>query len=230
MKFLCLLLLSLLVILSCEERDSNKSKKKYKKEVEQQLEEKNIVDLPSVKIGDQVWMKFNLNVDVYSNGDPIEEVKDNSIWMQTSEGAWAYYNNDPSNGENYGKLYNWYAINDSRGICPNGWRVPNEEDWDELVNFLGGEDIAGGKLKDTSDWQGENVGATNETGFTAVPSGYRLSDGTFLNEGIIATFWTSSEGEGNNAWDRFMISKTAFVGRSQYGFENGFSCRCIKER
>lgn len=221
--------LTLLAFFSCEA--PKKDQESDPKTDEKRTQDNNVVkaDVESVKIGDQVWMMRNLNTATYRNGDPIEEVKEDSLWQTTSKGAWCFYDNDPENEEIYGRLYNWYAINDERGICPQGWRVPSEQDWEDLISYLGTEDSAGGFLKDTLYWEGKNAGANNETGFSAVPSGYRLTDGSFLNKGIIATYWTSEKGNGNNAWDRFLISKTPFVGRSQYAYENGFSCRCIKE-
>jgi uncharacterized protein (TIGR02145 family) len=108
----------------------------------------------TVTIGSQVWMKHNLDVDHYRNGDPIPEVKDPDEWANLKTGAWCYYENDPANGKTYGKLYNWYAVNDPRGLAPEGWHVSSDEEWKEMEKFLGGSDIAGSKLKATGTLDG----------------------------------------------------------------------------
>ena len=109
----------------------------------------------TVTIGKQVWMTVNLNVDKFRNGDPIPEVKSEEEWQMADENgqpAWSYYDNDPANAEKYGKLYNWHAVNDPRGLAPEGWHIPNENELDELINFLGGIDLAGVKMKTSSGW------------------------------------------------------------------------------
>lgn len=135
----------------------------------------------TVKIGIQLWMKENLNVSHYRNGDPIPEVKNPTEWINLTTGAWCYYINDSAMGPRYGKLYNWYAVNDPRGLAPTDWHVPSHAEWISLTTYLGGEDVAGGKMKEagTSHWQSPNAGATNSSGFTALPGGYRLSNGAY---------------------------------------------------
>ncbi|MBA4410758.1 MAG: hypothetical protein C0397_15205 [Odoribacter sp.] len=132
----------------------------------------------SVIIGNQEWMADDLKNNVFCNGDPIPEVKDFSEWSGLETAAWVYVNNDKLKYGTFGKLYNWYAVNDKRNICPCGWHVPSYGEWEELIKYLGGPDVAGGKMKSlgtiqTSDgfWYEPNTGATNSSGFSAIPTG-----------------------------------------------------------
>jgi uncharacterized protein (TIGR02145 family) len=186
--------------------------------------------IPSVQIGNQIWMANNLDVTHYQNGDPIVLLEPDEYWRQTTEGAWCFYENDSLSHSKFGKLYNWYAINDPRGICPKGWRVPSKKDWMELINFAGGDSLAGGNLKNTELWQRLHENAEDAFSFGAIPAGYRLTSGEFMNQGIITVYWTSDKADQNNAWDIFIISKSPIAGISQTGAEHGFSCRCIKEK
>ena len=122
-------------------------------------------------IGTQIWMTRNLTVSQYRNGDIIPEVTDPAAWAALTTGAWCYYNNDPANGPIYGKLYNWYAVNDSRGLAPNGYHIPTTTEWTTLTNTLGGLSLAGGDLKEAgiTHWSDPNTGATNNSGFTGLP-------------------------------------------------------------
>ncbi|NCC74284.1 MAG: hypothetical protein EOM06_12940 [Sphingobacteriia bacterium] len=189
----------------------------------------------TVTIGDQVWMVENLNVDKFRNGDPIPHAQTEEEWQQAGENgqpAWCYYDNDPANGKIYGKLYNWYAVNDWRGLAPEGWRGPSDEDWEKLIKLLGGEEVAGGKLKatDTTYWKSPNVGATNETGFKALPGGGRGSGGSFSHLGYYGGWWSSSESSGSNAWYRLLSYDRGGSGRSNYYYKTyGRSVRCLKD-
>ena len=150
----------------------------------------------TVSICDQVWMKKNLDVDHYRNGDPIPQVTDPTQWANLTTGAWCYYNNDPANRTTYGKIYNWYAVNDSRGLAPVGWHIPTDAEWTELENCLGGESVAGGKMKETgtTHWLSPNTGATNESGFTALPGGSRsYMNGLYYEIGQSGAWWSSTE-------------------------------------
>ena len=150
----------------------------------------------SVTIGNQVWMAENLKTTKYQNGEAIPNVTDDTEWSNLVTGAYSDYNNDPSNSDTYGRLYNWYAVDDSRNICPSGWHVPNYSEWTTLENYLGGYLVAGGKLKETgtTHWSSPNTGATNETGFTALPAGGRGSNpGDFIYLGERAVWWTSKD-------------------------------------
>ena len=107
----------------------------------------------TVTIGSQVWTSSNLNVEIYRNGDVIPQVKDEKAWKELTTGAWCYYNNDPSNGTKYGKLYNWYAVNDPRGLAPKGYHIPTDAEWSTLIDYLGGEDLAVSKMKSLRGWK-----------------------------------------------------------------------------
>ncbi|MEI6090296.1 MAG: FISUMP domain-containing protein [bacterium] len=192
-------------------------------------------------ICDRIWMTENLNVGHYRNGDLIPEVKDPTEWASLSTGAWCYYNNDPEMGAIYGKLYNWYAVNDPRGLAPDGWHIPTNEEWTELMDSLGGELLAGGKLKRTGTievgdglWFSPNEGATNETGFSALPGGFRRYDnydGKFYAIGGFGYWWSSTEYEYDaiDAWARELFSSYSKFSRYFYNKGNGYSVRCIKD-
>ena len=185
-----------------------------------------------VKIGNQVWMAENLNVEKFRNGDPIPHANTLAKWRkagQEGKPAWCYYDNDPANGKIYGKLYNWYAVSDWRGLAPEGWRIPSDADWSKLVKLLGGRRVAGGKLKSTYYWKSPNTAATNETGFTALPGGYRYFDGTFNYIGSIGNWWSATESNTNSAWDRGLYYSSSRVSRFNYGKADGFSVRCLRD-
>lgn len=149
----------------------------------------------TVKIGNQWWMAENLKVTHYRNGDRIPKVTDNTEWDLHSADAYCVYDNNKINADTYGYLYTWYAVNDKRNIAPEGWHVPTKYEWQILKDYLGGRDIAGSKLKetDTTHWESPNEGATNESGFTALPGGYRTYDGYFRNIGRQVYFWSSTD-------------------------------------
>lgn len=184
----------------------------------------------TVSIGDQCWMAENLNTSRYRDGSAIPNVRDNNEWRRLNSGAWANYDNNRSNGRTYGKLYNWYAVNDRRGLCPEGWRVPSDRDWAILEDYLGGTNVAGGKLKATGTqyWRSPNTGATNESGFSALPGGWRFgNNGTFLYLGSFGYWWSSSENYTSLAWSRRLGHDNATVGRSSFFKRDGFSVRCV---
>ena len=190
-----------------------------------------------VRIGTQVWMTKNLNVSRYRNGDPIPQVTNQTQWDNLTTGAWCYYNNNPANGTIYGKLYNWYAVNDPRGLAPQGWHVPSDTEWTILTNFLGGLDMAGGKLKaigtlegGTGLWGVPNVEGTNTSGFTGLPGGFRYYNGpiSFYLISTAGYWWSSSEYEISNAWSRYVDTNTSYTFEEHYGKLTGFSVRCVK--
>ena len=189
-----------------------------------------------VTIGKQVWMAQNLNVDTFRNGDPIPEVKTKEEWEKAGNNkqpAWCYYDNDPANGKKYGKLYNWYAVNDSSGLAPKGWHVPSDEEWTILTDFLGGEKVAGTKMKSKSGWQ-ENGNGTNESGFSGLPGGSCGINGDFSNVGGGGGWWSSSEynTEENNttdAWVRLMDYSRGSAYRIYGNKKEGFSVRCLRD-
>lgn len=190
----------------------------------------------TVKIGLQEWTAKHLDVSVFQNGDSIVEAKSDEAWRKAAiEGipAWCYYNNDPANGKKYGKLYNWYAVNDPRGICPEGWHVPTAEEWDKLNNLLPGN--TGEKLKSTRGWKDAGNGS-DSINFAALPGGVRYHSGMFDDIGKYANFWTSSEKE--KSWlgkeaaeNRFLSYAESVLGINPIvGFRkgSGLSVRCIR--
>jgi uncharacterized protein (TIGR02145 family) len=186
----------------------------------------------TVKIGDQVWMAENLRTTHYANGDPIEKVTDNTDWSNLTTGAYCWYGNDSATYENfYGKLYNWYTVADSRKACPTGWHMPSDAEWTTLETYLGGSTVAGGKMKETgtTQWISPNTGATNESGFTALPGGGRGSSGGFLNIGGCGYWWSSTEDSSANAWDRYVNYNTSAVNRFALDKKSGISVRCLKD-
>ena len=190
----------------------------------------------AVTIGSQVWLKSNLKVTHYRNGDAII-VRDRIHWDPSStEGVFTDYDDSPSNGVHYGHLYNWYAVIDPRGLAPEGYHVATDDDWNELGDFLGGDTIAGGKLKEQglSHWMSPNEGATNETNFTGLPGGERVVSLTYDDGlGLYASFWTSS----NSILYPNLASfrSLAFDNKELYGRgdgaakSGGFSVRCVKD-
>ena len=184
----------------------------------------------TIKIGSQLWMAENLKVAKYRNGDAIANISDNSPWSNSSSGAWCNDNNDAKNNNPYGKLYNWYTVNDSRGLCPTGWHVPSDSEWTILSNYLGGEAVAGGKLKETgtTHWYSPNVSATNESGFSALPGGTRdNSNGDYNGMGNTAYSWSSKEFDSGNAWSRSLSYYYAGIYGSYRSKHYGFSVRCV---
>jgi len=186
-------------------------------------------NIETVTIGTQIWTLKNLDVTTYRNGDPIPQVQDPNAWANLTTGAWCYYNNDTANGTVYGKLYNWYAVNDPRGLAPVGYHVPSDSEWTTLTNFLGGESVAGGKMKATTLWNSPNTGATNSSGFTGFPGGLRGYLGPFYNIGNEGTWWSSSEYSAAYAWIRNLDYSTSLADR-YYSFKNyGWSVRCLRD-
>ncbi len=183
----------------------------------------------TVVIGSQVWFGENLKSTKYDNGEPIQEVTGETQWLNLTSGAYCEYDNNPANTPVYGLLYNWHAVKDSRNVCPTGWHVPTYDDWTELVDFLGGESAAGGKLKEKgiAHWISPNAGATDDYGFTALPSGYRM-DGTFRQPGYYAVFWSSTEEDATDGWILTLISSSTQSYLESAYKTDGLSVRCIK--
>ncbi|MBN1790916.1 MAG: fibrobacter succinogenes major paralogous domain-containing protein [Bacteroidales bacterium] len=195
----------------------------------------------TVKIGNQFWMAENLRVTHYRDGTPINHVTADSNWIALSAGAYCAYNNSEHNAETYGYLYNWYAVDDSRNIAPEGWHVPTEEEWMQLETHLGMPESElddkyrgideGGKMKeaDTTHWHSPNTGATNESGFSALPGGYRHGYFTFSALGYCASFWSSSASNNYHAWSRHLIYYDSYITRIDYDKKYGHSVRCIQD-
>lgn len=183
----------------------------------------------TITIGNQNWMTENLKVTRYNDGEPINLVIDNDEWWNLKKAAYSWVDNDGDRNKNrYGALYNWYAV-DSGKLCPQGWRVPTDSDWNELTQYLGGEDIAGDKLKaqGTEYWRGLNLSATNESGFKAVAAGLRYYRG-FYSTGINGTWWSSTEASLSNAWYRTIDYKFSSIDRYYFNKSTGFSVRCTQ--
>ena len=206
-------------------------------------------DSGEVQICNQVWMTRNLEVETYCNGDTIPEVTDPSAWSKLTTGAWCYYNNDPAMGEIYGKLYNWYAVNDPRGLAPLGWHIPSDEEWKVLEMCLGMSHSEadtqkfnrganqGGKFKSIGTkeagdgiWSSPNSGATNESGFSAIAGSYRYTEGHF-DSGIseIGVWWSSSTKSSTEAWYRALYYNNTYINRNPFYIGSGFAVRCVRD-
>jgi len=189
------------------------------------------VNFSGVKIGAQEWMVKNLDVDHYRNGDPIPEVKDPHAWPYLTTGAWCYYNNDTANGRIYGKLYNWYAVSDPRGLAPAGWHIPSDSEWTTLEKSLGGISVAGGKLKEAGilHWATPNTGGDNSSGWTGLPGGMRDQLGYFVTVKQVGYWWTSSE-RNTLALIHLIGSADSRAGGTMNGKQGfGYSVRCVKD-
>jgi uncharacterized protein (TIGR02145 family) len=199
--------------------------------------------LPNVTIGNQIWQSTNLDVTTYRDGTPIPQVTDPTQWKNLTTGAWCYYNNDPANGSIYGKLYNSYAVagihdNDAntpnKELAPIGWHVPSDAEWTILTDFLGGESVAGGKMKatGTTHWKSPNSDATNSSGFNGHPGGWRTL-GTFSHIGLYGHWWSSSQFDPavyttlGLFFDLDYNNGNASI--SSFDYEVGLSVRCIRD-
>ena len=192
----------------------------------------------TVVIGTQTWMAENLKTTKLSDGTTIPEIKDGTSWRNSAQGAYCYYDNSYGNGSTYGLLYNWYAVSTIK-LCPTGWHIPSNDEWTELTSTLGGDQVAGGKMKElgTVHWLTPNTGALNSSGFTGLPGGYRwgysslFGDGIFGEIGSYGYWWSSTLGGGSDP--------TAWILKLGYDFENadrggsyrngGASVRCVKD-
>jgi uncharacterized protein (TIGR02145 family) len=188
----------------------------------------------TVYIGTQQWMAENLKVSKYNDGTTISNITDNTQWSRLSTGAWAYYNNDATNYAKYGKLYNWYAVspttNGNKNVCPTGWHVPTNAEWTVLTEYLGGESVAGGKLKEvgTTNWNSPNVDATNTSLFTGLPGGGRGDFGYCNQIGSTGHWWSSTE-NGTGGEYRDLRSYNGNAGSYSFNKEFGLSVRCLRD-
>lgn len=204
---------------------------------------KGVVDtsVPAVVIGSQVWSSKNLDVTTYRNGDSIPQVTDANQWTNLTTGAWCWYNNDSAlYGATYGRLYNWYAVNDPRGLAPPGWHVPTEAEWNRLVKFLDpsadttcqscNQSItAGGAMKNTTGWVSPNTGATNSSGFSGFPGGYRYDFGTFNFVGSVGLWWSANQDNSSSAWYRNLLNSEPIISRYKTFKKYGLSVRVIRD-
>jgi uncharacterized protein (TIGR02145 family) len=206
-----------------------------------------VANLPHVTICNQIWSTKNLDVSTYSDGTPIPQITDPTTWANFTTGAWCYYNNDPANGAIYGKLYNWYAaagiynaasLNNPalrKNLAPDGWHVPSNAEWTTLTDCLGGTAVAADKLRETGTvhWPSPNIGATNSSGFTALPGGYRDFYGLpFLSIGSGGKWWSSSQLSSAGGFGRdlhYLVDHVGGDGGGGYSKAHGMSVRCIKD-
>lgn len=182
-------------------------------------------------IGTQIWLAENLKSTKYNDGTSIPFVIDNTIWANISTPAYSWNNNDAATNKSvYGALYNWYTVATGK-LCPTGWHVPTDTEWTLLTTFLGGVNAAGGKLKEagTSHWNSPNTGATNESGFTALPAGYRWPNGGFDPHGNFANWWTATEFSVAETWYRNLGYFHTDINRVTLDKHYGFYIRCIKD-
>jgi uncharacterized protein (TIGR02145 family) len=184
----------------------------------------------TILIGTQTWMTDNLRTTKFNDGTSIPLVTDSTSWSNRSTPAYCWLDNDRANTVTYGALYNWYAVNTGK-LCPTNWHVPSDSEWIQLTNYLGGERIAGGKLKSITGWENPNTGASNETGFSALPGGNRLNSSATLfdDTGDIGCWWSTTEIDKDWAWDRLMYFNSSKVRRFFLPEACGESVRCIRD-
>jgi uncharacterized protein (TIGR02145 family) len=184
-----------------------------------------------VSIGNQCWMKENLKVSKYRNGDPIPTNPNNTNWQNTTSGAYAIYNNTTANNSIYGKLYNWYAVADPRGLCPTGWHEPSDAEWTTLRTHLGGDLIAGGAMKEAglTHWASPNTDATNSSGFSGLPGGYVKNGGSYFGIGEYGNWWSSTENATTSAWACGLYYFEGMVSPFAIDKRYGYSVRCVRD-
>jgi uncharacterized protein (TIGR02145 family) len=241
--YFSLVLLSL-GISSCEEKAVSSEQIKKKKSVSTPKSK-----FKEVEIGKQIWMLENLNVSKFRNGDIIPEAQTVDEWKKASENkqpAWCYYNNDSSRGEKYGRLYNWYTVNDPRGLAPNGWHIPSIEEWELMFKYIdpsskgieSTDSDVGKKMKSTTDWdcwpyspveEGYSCNGNNQSGFSGLPGGCRTAISSFNGLNYIGTWWSSTEHKTTNAWTVGLICALEIVSIEKSEKSLGFSVRCIKD-
>lgn len=204
--------------------------------------------ITNVTICGQVWTTKNLDVTTYSDGTPIPQVTNPTVWNTLTTGAWCYYKNDSANNAVYGKLYNWYAvagIHDEasltnpalrKKLAPTGWHVPTDAEWTTLTNCLGGSSIAGGKMKaigtsqaGTGLWKSPNTAATNSSGFTGLPGGILFYDGAFDFIGVYGYWWSTTKDTAENAWYRALDYNFDDASRDSIYMTSALSVRCVKD-
>ncbi len=185
----------------------------------------------TIILGKQVWSTKNLSLTIFRNGDSIQQAKTNEEWetaITNKQPAWCYYGNSSVNGSKYGIIYNWYAVIDPRGLAPTGYHIPSEIEWRELAVFLGGESIAGKKMKSTSGWK-INGNGTNSTGFLGTPGGCRFSDGTFEYLGAFVTFFSTTVSVSGDIVCSSLGCDNDFLDISDKPMDSGYYVRCLKD-
>ena len=189
----------------------------------------------TVTIGSQVWTSKNLDVSTYRNGDVIPQVQDKKAWANLTTGAWCYYDNDASNGTKYGKLYNWYAVHDPRGLAPNGYHIPINAEWRLLTDYLG-EEGTGTKMKNTSGWLKKGINSsgfngTNSSGFSGLPGGCRYGYGgcTFTGIGYFGSWWSSEQDDTYGSGRYQLVFDTGDVYEYGSDEQDALSVRCLRD-
>ena len=185
------------------------------------------MDYSTVQIGDQCWFAENLRTTTYLNGDAIPSNLSDADWSNTTSGAMAFYQNDVTSQVAYGGMYNWYAVDDPRGLCPSGWHVPTDGEWTILTDHLGGQSVAGTQMKMNYGWHNGGNG-TNSSGFSGLPGGWRNTSGNF-NMSQYMGYWWSSSPSGSRAWGRYLINVLETVTRSSEYPRWGHSVRCVRD-
>lgn len=251
-QFILLLFASLLFTTNCKKDNPQHIKEEEEEEEEEVIKFDNpylntalkygsLVDIdsnlyPTIEIGTQVWMAENLKTSKLNDGTPISNITKNSDWEKSTTGAWSYYNNNATLGKTYGKLYNWHAVNTGK-ICPTGWHIPSEAEWKVLAEYLGGSGRGGVKMKtpgnkedSTGLWTSPNAGATNESGFTGLPGGFRHVQGEFVTMGDYSYWWSTTESYLVRDAISFQLAfdRSGINGGGTYK-ATGFYCRCIKD-
>jgi uncharacterized protein (TIGR02145 family) len=185
----------------------------------------------TIAIGTQTWMKENLKTTKFRNGDPITYIENDISWLSQDEQAYCWYGNEINNKPIFGALYNHYAVADNRQLCPDGWHVPSDDEWTVLENYLGGVEIAGVKLKDSTMWSGPILETTNRSGFKALPGGYRFPTTNGFYGILRYGFWwsTTNYKTSSTAWVRYISADYNYIFRYNYHVKVGCSVRCIKD-
>jgi uncharacterized protein (TIGR02145 family) len=181
-------------------------------------------------IGTQVWMVENLKTTRYNDGSSIPLVSDSLAWINLSTPGFCWYNNDVTHKDKYGALYNWFAVNTGK-LAPAGWHIPSDDEWNTLIESLGGQTVAGGKMKETGTvyWTKPNTGAGNSSGFSALPGGYRNNQAHYGYIGNDCALWSGTENIVTLAWERHLFTYSAEAYRYSSAKESGFSVRCLKD-
>ncbi|MEN9698993.1 MAG: hypothetical protein RLZZ301_191 [Bacteroidota bacterium] len=230
MRYTTSLLLAIGLFGACSSPDSTKNAAENKKITSSKRVVEPSQAYQSCQIGSQTWMAQNLNEPHFKNGDPIPEAKTPEEWKKAGNScqpAWCYYNNDPKNATKFGKLYNWYAVNDPRGLAPKGWRLPGNKEWQILLNELDKQEYDALALQDPS-FSG-NYPDADALHFHAFASGYRLAGGFFTNAGVYADYWSKDSANAFSANAFHLTNKTIVPQWSNYYKAAGFSVRCLKD-
>lgn len=183
----------------------------------------------TVRIGGQEWMAENLRTTHYRNGEAIPNVTNTAAWEALTTGAWCWYNNDQATYAKYGPLYNWFTVNDSCGLCPQGWHVPTDAEWTALTTYLGGTGVAGGRMKTGVLWNSPDAAATNSSGFSGLPGGLRYGTGPFYGIGTLGYWWSSTENSSSDSWALYLNFSYGDVHFYNNNKQYGNSVRCLRD-